>query len=155
MQVAHLLEALGGQRYAPAEPLWRQYIRKDYAMGAFSRGAAIWSLGRMYAGKSDEDLAKLLVARLTDPAPPPLEPPEMMRVRVMSAFALGRMGAVSQLERMRRYMGPKVTPLPSSLAIRWAVKELTGEILPAPEPAQVLQTGSFLEPLDENEPEPR
>jgi HEAT repeat protein len=151
LQVAHLLEAMGIQKYAPAEPLLRKYIRKDYSMGDYSRGAAIWSLGQLFAGKQDRALSTQLVERLIDPIPPrPLEPPEIMRVRVMSAVTLGRMGAVEQLPLMRQYLGPKVTPVPSSLAIRWAVKELTGESLPQPEPEQVLQSW-FLEPLDDNE----
>lgn len=79
----------------------------------------------------------------------------MMRVRVMSAIALARMGATSQLSRMRHYMGPKVTLLPSSLAIRWAVNRLTAENLPEPEPAKHMQSGWFLEPLDDLESETR
>jgi hypothetical protein len=155
LQVAHLIEALAVQNYAAAEPLWRRYIPKELTMGEKSRGAAIWALGRLYVGKADDTLSKLFVERLTDPAPPPLEPAEMMRVRVMCAVALGRMGAVSQADRMRRYsyLGTKVTLRPSSLAIRWALRELTGEVLPEPEPARLLQSGWFLEPLDDQEPE--
>ncbi len=151
LQVAHLFEAMAVQNYAPAEPLWRRYIPKTMMIGDYSRGAAIWALGRLYAGTADAALSKQFVERLIDPAPPPLEPEELMRVRVMSAVALGRMGAVSQLDRMRRYLGPQVTPKPSSVAIRWAVKELTGEILPAPEPTKIWQRGWFLEPLDGGE----
>jgi HEAT repeat protein len=152
LQVAHLFEALSVQNYAAAEQLWRKYIPKDYSFGEHARGAAIWALGRLYAGKADAVLAKLLVERLTDPAPPPLEPPEMMRVRVMCAVALARMGDKSQLERMRRYLGSQAKPVPSSLAIRWAVKELTGETLPFPEPERILQSGWFLEPLEQGNP---
>jgi HEAT repeat protein len=155
-QVAHLLEALGDQKYAPAEPLWRRFVPKNLAMGEYSRGAAIWSLGRFYAGKGDDALSRLLVQRVTDPAPPPMtEPEEYMIVRVTSAVALGRMGAVAHVERMRRYMEPKETQRLSSLAIRWAIKELTGEILPEPEPAKVPQIGWFLEPLVDYGPKVR
>jgi hypothetical protein len=150
LQVAHLFEALSVQDYAAAEPLWRKYVRKNIAMGDYSRGAAIWALGRLHAGKVDADLSKLLVERLTDPAPENMQPPEMMRVRVMSAVAVARMGDVSQIGPMRRYLGPQPKPLPSSVAIRWAVKELTGEVLPLPESEKILQTGWFLEPLEVN-----
>ena len=150
MQVGHLLEALGVQKYAPAEPLWRTYIKKDLAMGVYSRGAAIWALGRYHEGNLDGPLSRLLVERLTDEVRPP-EPPEIMRVRVMSGVALGRMGAVAQVARMRKYREGKAKVLPSSLAIRWAIQELTGEDLPEPE--NIVQSIWFLEPLEEPEPE--
>jgi HEAT repeat protein len=161
LQVAHLFEAMGAQKYAPAESLWRKYVPKDLKMGEYSRGAAIWSLGRLYTGRQDEALARLLVQRLTDPAPPPMtELAELMRVRVMSAVALARLRAVSQVERMRLYLGAKAKPIPSSQAIRWAIHELTGENLPEPEPAIIAQPNWFLVPLDDGplddgKPEPR
>lgn len=151
-QVAHLCEALGLMNYAPAEELLRRYIPKDYSMGELSRGAAIWALGRLHAGVPDEPLAELLAARVTDPAPPPSEPSEMMRVRVMGTVTIVRMRAVSQLPRLRKYMGPKVYGFHSHLAIRWAVEQLTGEILPAPEPEIVSRGEWFLESLDGAKP---
>ncbi|MSR58374.1 MAG: phycocyanin alpha phycocyanobilin lyase [Planctomycetaceae bacterium] len=147
--VAHLCEAMGLMNYAPAEDLLRQYIPKNYNMGEFSRGAAIWALGKLHAGVPDEPLAALLAARITDPAPPPDQPPEMMRVRLMGTVSIVRMGVTSQLERLRAYMGPKVMGIPSHLAIRWAIRELTGEILPGPDPDIVAPGGRFLESLDD------
>ncbi|HTI49948.1 MAG TPA: HEAT repeat domain-containing protein [Planctomycetaceae bacterium] len=154
LQVAHLFEAMGVRKYTPAESLWRRYIPKDYAMGELSRGAAIWALAQLHAGQPDEPLARLLAERLTDSVPPPAEPPEMMRVRVMCAVGLGRMKAASQLEPMRRYLGVTPKPLPSSLAIRWAIRELTGEVVPQPKPVTVQYANWFLVPLDDAESGP-
>ena len=145
-QVAHLCEALGQMKYAPAEPLLRRYIPKNFTMGTFSRGAAIWSLGHLHAGISDEPLAVLLVERLTEPIGP--LPPEVERVRHASAISLGRMQSKSQTERMRAFLGPQVGIDPTSLAIRWAIHELTGELLPEPERPTFSRSGWFLEPLD-------
>lgn len=146
-QVGHLCEALGLMKYAPAEPLLRRYIPKNYPMGEFSRGGAIWALGHLHAGTPDETLATQLIERLTDPNP---LPPEMTRVRFASALSLGRMKAKSQAEKMRQFLGVKISATPSALAVRWAIQEITGETLPEAEPPIVSRSGWFLEPLEEN-----
>lgn len=143
-QVAHLCEALGLMKYAPAEPLLRQYIpkRQDWQL---SRGAAIWALGHLHAGQPDEELASLLIARLTDASP--LDP-EMPLARTASAISLGRMKAASQVEAMRAWMGPDINPDSMDMAIRWALIEITGEELPPVNvPPGRLGTW-FLEPLE-------
>lgn len=145
LQVAHLLEAIGIMKYAPAEPLLRRHVPKDFKYGFESRAAAIWALGWLHEGVADEELAQLFTGRLTDPS---TSPAEADRVRTMSAISIGRMKAVSQVEPMKRYMGPKVIPLASSLAMQWAIRELTGEQLPDAEPFNTSRGSFFLEPLD-------
>ncbi len=148
-QVAHLFEALGLMQHAPADPLLRSYFPKNGSLGELSRSAAIWGLGHLHAGQSDEPLAVQMVGRLTESsAAVPFESP---RVRWASAVSLGRMLAKSQVPLMRAYLGPKVMPDSTSLAIRWAIHELTGELLPDAEPSIVSKSGWFLEPLDEDE----
>lgn len=146
-QVAHLFEAFGLMNYAPAENLLRKYIPKRLELGDYSRGAAIWSLGLMHNGTPDEPLATLLVERLTEP---PVTPSELIRIRAMSAISIGRMQAKSQVTRMREYLGPKVEPLLTPLAIRWSLHQLTGELLPDAEPPITSRSGWFLEPLDDD-----
>ena len=143
VQVAHLCEALGLAKYAPAEGVLRQYIpkRPDWIL---SRMAAIWSLGHLHAGEPDEDLALLLIARLRDQDP---MNPERQEARFASALALGRMKAASQADAMRDWMGPETNPDPVDMAIRWGLMQITGEELPPPlPPAGKLRTW-FLEPL--------
>lgn len=144
-QVAHLLEAFGRMKYAPAEPLMRQYVPKEPKMGERSRGAAIWSLGLLHAGKPDDELASQLIARLTDPAMPP---PELDLVRHMSAITLARMKAVSHAKAIRDYMGPGPNWPRTGIAMRWSVMQLTGEQLVEPEPSTDGLGYSFLEPND-------
>ncbi|HUE71619.1 MAG TPA: hypothetical protein VMP01_12105 [Pirellulaceae bacterium] len=142
-QVAHLCEALGLMKYAPADPVLREYIpkRQDWML---SRMAGIWALGHLHAGEPDEELALLLIARLTDSDP---MNPETQAARVSSALSLGRMLAVSQEPAMRAWMGPEINPEPVDMSIRWALIEMTGEELPPPlAPAGRLRTW-FLEPL--------
>lgn len=150
-QVGHLFEFLGQSKYAAAEPLMKRYVPKEMILGEYSRSAAIWALGQLHADERDEPLALQFVERLTDPAPPPVfEPAEFMRVRVASALAIARLGVTSQIPRMRKYMEPVIQPIPSHLAIIWAIKELTGEVIPSPEPAPGSQGDWFLEPIAES-----
>jgi hypothetical protein len=143
--VAHLFEALGLMNYTEAEPLLRMYVPKDLGLGLRSRPAAIWALGKMHAGAPDEPLAKLMAERLTDTSP---FPPEMEPVRVACAVSLARMNAQSQLPAIRKFLGPKVAPVGHALAMRWAIHQMTGELLPMPDPVLVSRANFYLESLD-------
>lgn len=146
-QVAHLCEALGLMKYAPADPLLRRYVPKNLMLGGFSRSGAIWALGHLHAGTPEEPLAQLLTERLTEStAARPLEWP---RVRHACAISLGRMQAKSHVEPMRKFLGPIGGLDPTSMAIRWSIHELTGETLPEPDPpVNYVKAKWFLEPLD-------
>lgn len=142
-QVAHLLEAFSVMKYREAEPLLRKHVPKELKLGEYSRSAAIWSLGKFYENKVDEDLAKQLIARAADSAS---IPSEMIRVREMSAVTLGRMKAMSQLPRLRELMGPGPELSLEASGMRWAIMQMTGETLPEPAPVKTGFGFSFLEP---------
>jgi hypothetical protein len=144
MQVAHLCEALGLMKHAPAEPMLREYIpkRQDWLL---SRMAAMWALGYLHAGKPDEELATQLIARLTDQAP---INPEVPTARIGAALALGRMKAASQVDAMRAWMGPVTDPESVDMATRWALIEITGKDLPPTAPPAAQLGTWFLEPLE-------
>jgi HEAT repeat protein len=146
-QVGFLCEALGLMKYAPADPVLRGYVPKNLALGELTRGGAIWALGHLHAGKPDESLAKLMTERLTEPAS--VIPMEVYRVRHACAISLGRMQAKSQVEPMRKYLGPHIQSDTTSMAIRWAIHEITGETFPEPErPVVAAKAKWFLEQLD-------
>ena len=144
-EVAHLFEAMGLMKYQPAEPLMKRYIEKSIPMGEYSRSAAIWALGKLHAGQPDEALGSAIVGRVTEPFTG--FPPEAMRVRHAGAIALGTMKSKSQAGQLRAFSrqtgGNKLY-----LAIRWSLKEISGEELPMPGPLAVSKGGWFLEPLD-------
>ena len=148
VQVAHLCEALGLMKYAPAEGVLRQYIpkRQDWIL---SRMAGIWALGHLHAGEPDEELASLLIERLCDRDP---MNPERLEARFASALALGRMKAASQLEAMRDWMGPDTNADAVDMAIRWGLIQITGEELPPPLPPAGKLRSWFLEPLGSGQP---
>lgn len=150
VQVALLFEAMGQLNYTPAEGLLRRYIPKDYDMGELSRSAAIWALGHFHAGKANEELAKQLYERLTDPG---TMPPEMEGVRVMCIISMGRIKTRTQIEPLRKILAPKdpanYAPDRRSMAFRWAMKELTGEEMPPPKQPISTLTDWFLIPLEE------
>jgi len=151
-QGAHLFEAMGRMNYKPAEPLMRRYIAKNFAMGEYSRSAAIWSLGLLHAGMPDDALAAQITGRVTEPAA--AMPPEMPRVRVAGAIALGKMKAKSQARPLRSY-ALQGGDIPLYIAIRWSLRELNAEEIPPPPSATISKGGWFLGPLDISEtPEP-
>lgn len=145
IQVGMLFEAMGLMKYAPAEELLRLYIPKDMTMGERSRSAAIWALGHLHAGQPDEDLAKLLFERLTDPS---LFPPELDSVRNMSVVSMARMKTRTQAEPTQSFLFGKGPPETMNLKIRWALQEMTGEKFPDLKPAIVTRSGWFLEPIE-------
>jgi HEAT repeat protein len=145
-QTAHLLEAFGRMNCAAAEPLLREYVPKNFNMGQLSRSAAIWSLGLLHAGGSDEGLASQLAERASDIFS---MPPELILVQTMSIVSIGRMRAVSQAPVLRRLAGPQVRPTRLGLSLRWALMELTGEQIPEPDPPTIGSTNWFLESLDD------
>jgi HEAT repeat protein len=144
-QGAHVLEALGLMNHKPAEPLLRRYVAKNYSMGEYSRSAAIWSLGLLHAGKPDEPLAEQIIGRITESGA--AMPPEFPRVRLGGSLSLGKMKAASQAKALRDYLGTAGTS-DLYLAIRWSLKEITGEETPLPPPILLSKGGWFLEPLD-------
>ena len=123
MQVAHLFEAFGRMKYAPAEPLMLLYVPKPpigKTMGTFSRGTAIWALGWLHDGTPDNSLGDQLIARVIDID---TLPPELDMIRQVSAVALARMKAISQVEALRTYNKGRSPHEQTGLYLRWALTE--------------------------------
>lgn len=148
-QVVHLFEALGLMHYSPAEPLLRKHIPKSFGYGQYSRAAAVWAMGHLYADKPDEALAAQLAERMKDTT---AIPPEMLNVQMMSIIAIGRMGAKSQAGEMKTLMESGTSPTQPNLSMRWAYVRLTGEKLPDIKPSGYSKTTWFLMPLDDAAP---
>ena len=142
-QVAHLFEALGVLKADESIPLLLRYVPKHRSM-RLSRGAAIWAIGRLKDGKRDLDIESALTNRILDFAPQPKETP---RVKQMCAIALARMQAVEQAPMMRQYVQSDNVDQRLESALGWAVKELTGDVLPPPQPVSLGHIHWFLEPI--------
>ena len=80
------------------------------------------------------------------------EPAEDVRVRRMTAIALGRMKANDALPSLRKHMFSR-EPVedPVNNACRWAIIQLTGEAMLPPTPIRKVQGGWFLVPYEERE----
>jgi HEAT repeat protein len=140
-EVGHLFEACGLMLAPEAQPLMKEYIKKNPALGDRSRIAAIWSLGLMYEGTNDKELAKALIDRVNDDETRPAA--ETNIVKTYCIVSLGRINAVEHVDEIKaRYKGVKI-----GYAICWAVKKLTGEELPLPGIAEPVIGSWFLEPL--------
>lgn len=142
-EVAHLFEALGVLHAADATPLLLEYVPKR-AGWHHSRGAAIWAIGYLNTGTRDPELEAKLNDRIMDFEP---QPSESSLVKQMSSIALGRMRAVDHASMLKQYAESDDVEISLQLALGWAVRELTGEILPPPNPATVSQGDWFLQPL--------
>jgi HEAT repeat protein len=148
-QCAHLFEGLAVLNAKDAEPLLMEYVPKRQLTFALSRSAAIWAIGRLNTGVRNSEIESALAERLMDFAP---RPSESELVKGMCAIALARMQATDQASMLRQYaMSEDVIPSDEQIRLKltlgWAVKELTGEELPPPEPLHAQQESWFLEPL--------
>jgi HEAT repeat protein len=149
-QVAHLIEAFAVMRFQPADDLLRRHVPKDHRYGYFSRGAAMWGLGYLHEGEPDEGLAAQFVERMNDTTD--IVNPEVDIAWRMSATALGRMRAESQLDALRARLAHTYEHDAVAYAIRWSILQITGEVIPTPPPEVRGMSGWFLEPLIEESP---
>ena len=147
---AHLLEAFGRMKFAPAKPLLLEHVPKDALViyGVPSRAAAVWSLGFFHVGSVDESLARTLMQRIADDGGPG-SPPELDPVKRSAAATIARMKAISQAASLRKYYESKEQSNRVTVSLHWAMQDLTGEqipILPAP---KLEKKDWFLESLAE------
>jgi HEAT repeat protein len=145
--LSQLNQFLGQRRYRPADPALRPFIPKPgrgMSMGPESRAAAIWALGMIHEGKSDDDLVAALDARLNDISS---IPPEFWQVRWMSAIALGRMKSQKSLDSLRKFCpSGKVETDQVSNACGWSIQQITGEALRPASTIYRTRGGWFLTP---------
>jgi HEAT repeat protein len=143
LQVAQLAQSLGRARYDAAAPVLRRFIPKQWNIGPESRAAAIWALGLIHEKAPPTGLVRELIGRVSDES---VSDVEDLRVRRMSAIALGRMKAEEAVDFVRKYYPGKLSVEPFPNACGWALQEIAGEPLPTSGTADVVQKGWFLEP---------
>lgn len=141
--LAHLHEALGILRHAPADSHLRTYVPKG--LPDSSRAAAVWALGLLLQDKLDPQLASQLEERLADTSS---IPPESAAVRAMCAITLGRMKSESSLPVLRKWYEVHTHNDHVGRCCGWAIEQITGEKLPDPDVRHIKVGGWFLEPLD-------
>jgi len=147
-QLAHMVEALGKQQYAPSDELLRLFIPKDSPFDAELRAAAVWGLGHLHAGRPDAELEKLLMDRLMDEETF-MKPGEALGVRMMSAVSLARMGCKTSLDALKRYAENHGVEDPLGFVCAWGIQQLTGQPMPEPKRHIVNRGGWFLMPLQD------
>jgi HEAT repeat protein len=143
--LSQLHQLLGQRKYRPADALLRRFIPKSaFGFRGECRAAAIWALGMIWEGKTDDALIAALEGRLRDTGS---RPPEDFRINWMSAIALGRMKAKNTLEILRMFcpfFKPSIEPV--SNACGWAIEQITGQKMPPPETLIRYQSNWFLLP---------
>jgi HEAT repeat protein len=141
--LAHLHEALGILRHAPAGSHLRTYVPKG--LPDSPRAAAVWSLGLLLQDMPDATLASQLEERLADVSS---LPPESPAVRAMCAVTLGRMKSESSLPVLRKWYEIHTHNDHVGRCCGWAIEQITGEKLPDPDVKHIKVGDWFLEPLD-------
>jgi hypothetical protein len=145
--LSQLHQFLGQRKYGPAEALLRRFVPK-FAFGFVGecRAAAVWALGMILEGRTDDALAAALVARLKDTGGGGA-PPEDYRVRWMCPITLGRMKAKSALNDLQKYC-PEFKPSVETVsnACGWAIEQITGRKMPPPQTVIRYHSNWFLVP---------
>jgi len=156
-QLEQLIQALSVMRHEAAEPLFREFLPKpprpqigdppvlETEKQVVLRAAAIWALGIYHGPSAPDPLRELLRARLDDTYP---KHPEHPLVRRMSAITLARMHDQETVDVMRPLCAPPKAYTELGRACRWAVHEITGEVLPELPVIPRTKSDWFLVPLD-------
>jgi HEAT repeat protein len=143
--LSQLHQFLGQQKYRPAETVLRRFVPKlAFGFAGESRAAAIWALGLILEGQTDDALASDVEKRLNDTGS---IPPEDFRVRWMCAITLGRLKAKNALPSLENFCRDfKPTQDPVNNACGWAIERITGKTMPPPEAVIRDQRDWFLVP---------
>ena len=140
-ELTQLLQLFGKCRYRPASALLEKFIPKHSPYDVTARAAAIWALGKIYAGDKNSPLVGLFQGRLADQA---LMYPEAPAVRRMSAISLARLGSTASLSELQAFFSQGPTSN-IGLACRWAIGKLTGK-MPARPMIPVVFRSTFIAP---------
>jgi HEAT repeat protein len=140
LQLSQLCQLMGQAKYLEAKSLFRQWIPINLPvtkkgelpaatpLGAETRAAAFWAMGKWQESQPDAELVRSFMARLGAVNPGDVE---VQRVRTMAAIGLGRMKATAALPALREYYFAKQLSLdPVNNACGWAIEQITGEKLP-------------------------
>ena len=144
---SHLIQLLGRNQYKDLENVViAKLIAKDMAILDYPiRPAAIWSIGKIYAGKKlPEKYVKPLIARLDDENP---QNPESKYVKTMCAYTLGVTKTDAGLESLREFARKSGRNSRLGFYCLWAIKQLTNEPIPSANETKVFENRWFLRPL--------
>jgi HEAT repeat protein len=145
-QLSQLNQFFGQQKYAPADGVLRKFAPKQPGLYTHeARAAAVWALGLILEGNTDDDLAGLLEGRLADATS---VPPEDPRVRMMSAITLGRIRAKDAVPTLRHFFRDRAPSQdPINNACGWAIEQITGEAMPPAPTVERWMLDWFLAPV--------
>jgi len=144
-QMATAMQALALLKHMPADPILRRYVPKKSGLGTEARGAAVWGLGKLHAGRGDHDLVASFSQRLLDYD---VLEPEIPIVHRMAAVGLGLMKDPGGRSSLQRILTTGQGDDETNAACNWALAQIKNEkmeLLPAiiEHPASL-----FLEPME-------
>ena len=144
---SHLIQLLGRNQYKDLEEVViTKLIPKDMAILDYPiRPAAIWSIGKIYAGKKlPEKYVEPLIARLDDENP---QNPESKYVKTMCAYTFGVTKTDQGLESLREFARKSGRDSRLGFYCLWAINQLTNEPIPPANETKIFENRWFLRPL--------
>lgn len=140
-QLCQLIQFLGYARHREADAVFRRLVPPQPVTMPHTRAAAVWALGLFHEGLSVPPLAAAVARRLAAVTPFDVEDD---RVRRMCAVTLGRIKANAEVPTIRRFYTGKPTTHLVNNACGWALEQILGEKMPAPEPVEIPRRAWFL-----------
>lgn len=144
---SHLIQLLGRNQYkAMEEVVIAKLIPKDMGILDYPiRPAAIWAIGKIYAGQElPEKYVSPLIARLDDENP---QNPESKYVKTMCAFTFGTTKTNAALDFLREFARKSGRDSRLGFYCHWAINQLTKEPIPPSNESKKFETRWFLRPL--------
>jgi hypothetical protein len=118
IRVAHLLEAFGIHRFAPAQELLMRYVPRTDKFHLVNRISGTWAAGKMWETQSNPGLQSQLHARITDKNN---LSPELESVRFAATLALGFLADPSSRQTLEAMDEPG---RPIGYATTWAIRRI-------------------------------
>lgn len=119
-RMAHLLEAFGIKRYAPAQKMLLVYVPKDdQRMGMITRMAGLWACGRMWENSENKPLVQQLITCISDKQS---MFPEPESVRFAATLALGWLADPESRDAVVAQQ--EAPPSPIAPATQWALQRM-------------------------------
>lgn len=137
MALAQAFIMFGQLHDARAVPMLRTMIPKGVIFTIRCREAAVWALGKIYAGQPNAPFAGALLSRLNDAYS---LPPEADGVRAMAAIALARLRYKPALTSIDNFALEPATDR-ATFACIWAAAHLAGKHYPLPHSKKLIPRG--------------
>ncbi len=144
-ELSQIIQAWGQWKQVGSEQLIRPLVAKSAKRTVEARSAAVWSLGLLKEGSSDNALANELWARINDTKG---DNPDSPDLQVLAVVTLGRLGHKPSAATMEKLLAKSTANTAMEVAMRWSMLRITGKAQQEPVTQTVVDRGWFLEAME-------